>query len=89
VDTLWTVELRRSADAELDALPRNLLEAALEMIASFQDDPFPPDHVKLERCNDLYRVRLDGWRIVYRVNPRRRIVHIERIRARGEAYKGL
>ena len=89
MDTHWTVELRRSADAELDTLPGNLLEAALEMIASFQDDPFPPDHVKLEGYNDLYRVRLDGWRIVYRVNPRRRIVRIERIRARGEVYKGL
>jgi len=70
-------------------LPRNLLAAALEAIASFQDDSFPPDHVKLEGHNDLYRVRLDGWRIVYRVDPRRRIVRVERIRARGAAYKGL
>ena len=74
MDTPWTVELRRSADAELDALPRNLLETALEMIASFQDDPFPPDHVKLEGHNDLHRVRLDVWRIVYQVNQRRKIV---------------
>lgn len=85
MDTHWTVELRRSANAELDTLPRNLLEAALEAIASLQDDPFPPDHVKLERYNDLYRLRLDGWRIIYRVNARRRIVRVERIRARGVA----
>ena len=89
MDTHWAVELRRSADAELDALSRNLQEAALEAIPSLQEDPFPPDHVKMEGYNDLYRLRLDGWRIVYRVNTRRRIVRVERIRARGVAYKGL
>ena len=86
--TPWTVEFLPSAERELDTLPRLLRGAALDLILSFEDDPFPPDHLKLEGDNDLYRVRVDGWRIVYRVNPRRRRVRVERIRQRAVAYKG-
>ena len=85
----WTVALTPDVEAELDDVPADLHDTALALLDSLREDRFPPDHVKLVGHNDLYRLRLDGWRIVYRVNLRRRQVKIRRIRPRGVVYRGL
>ena len=85
----WTVGLPPDVDAELDELPEDLHDAALALLDALREDLFPPDHVKLVGHNDLDRVPLDGWRVVYRVNLRRRLVKIRRIRPRGVVYRGL
>ena len=85
----WIVDLPRNVEAQLRELPEKLLPAALAFVESLAEDPFPPDALKLAGYNDLYRIHLDGWRILYRVNRRQRRVRIERIRPRGVAYLGL
>ena len=46
-------------------------------------DPYPP-YAKAMRDEwaGYYRIHVDGWRLVYRVDERTRIVIIERIRRR-------
>ena len=56
----WTVALPPEVDAELDELPEDLHDAALALLDSLRDDPFPPDHVKLVGDNDLLPPAL-GW----------------------------
>ena len=85
----WNVQLLPDAAKELGEVPRNLQKAAVEQIASFEEDPFPPDSLKLRGWNDLYRIRLDGWRIVYQVNARRKSVLVLRVPSRARVYVGL
>jgi mRNA interferase RelE/StbE len=85
----WNVQLLPDAIKELAEAPESLRRAAVDLIASFEEDPFPPDCLKLQGWNDLYRVRLEGWRIVYQINARRKTVLVWRVRPRAKAYLGL
>lgn len=87
----WRVSLVRDAKAELDALTGRRREEALDVLTDLSEDPFPPGAVPLRRNNWLWRLRFDSerWRMIYRVDERKRTVAVVRIRPRGTAYKGL
>ena len=85
----WTVRLTRSAEREFTELPEKLLLEADEIIESLADDPRPPDSILMTGFMNLHRIRLEGYRIVYRVNEKRQTVLIDRIRPRPVAYRGL
>ena len=89
MDSPWKVSVAEEADAEISELEPEFREAILAVVESFSEAPFPPDAIHLKGTNDLYRIRLDGYRIVYRVNRRRRTVRVERVRRRSVAYRGL
>ncbi len=54
-----------------------------------EEDPRPHDAVELRGHRDYYRVRFEGYRVVYRVSDSRRRVAVLRIRRRDQAYRGL
>ncbi len=79
----WTLSLTDKARREIVKLPHaRLVEEARETIDDLVDDPFPPDHVKMRKYAGMYR-------IVYRVEERRRKITIVRVRPRETAYQGM
>jgi mRNA interferase RelE/StbE len=58
--------------------------AALKGLA---DNPFPPGCRKLYGAKNDWRIRIGDYRIVYEVDPKRRIVRVMRIRHRREVYR--
>lgn len=85
----WTVEVLSRAEVEIKDLPGRLRREALELLQGFEENPFPPDSVPLVGHAGLYRVRLEGYRILYRVSVKRRQVLVIRVRPRSVAYRGL
>ena len=85
----WELRLSESAEAEVSDLPSDIRSQLLDAILDLEEDPFPPDAIPLRGWNDLQRIRVEGYRIVYRVNRQRRTVLVERVRPRGVAYLGL
>jgi mRNA-degrading endonuclease RelE of RelBE toxin-antitoxin system len=81
------IEILPRASGELKTLPDKLQREAIAAIDSLADDPHPTDSVKLRGRNDHYRLRLDGYRIVYRVRPGK--ILITRVARRGIVYQGL
>jgi mRNA interferase RelE/StbE len=85
----WALKVLDYAEQDLAELPSRLKVQAMEIILDLQTDPFPADSILLRGWNDVYRIRLEGYRIVYRVNKRRRAIMVERVKPRSVAYLGL
>ncbi|MEK7404667.1 MAG: type II toxin-antitoxin system RelE/ParE family toxin [Acidobacteriota bacterium] len=87
----WEVRVTERALREQTQLPREIREESKTTIEDLGDDPFPPGAEALEGYNNEYRIRIgsEAYRILYRVDTKRRLVVVYRIRPRPTAYKGM
>ena len=84
----YSVTIKSSAAKELDGLPTlKERQRAVSIIRSLARDPRPHGSVKLAGSVDTYRIRFGSYRILYSVSDRIRVVSIERIAHRREAYR--
>ena len=72
-------------------MPAVLRRETLQQVDLLLDDPYPPESGPLEReLTGLYRLKIDGWRLIYEVDEEDWTVRIWAIRPRGpHTYKGL
>jgi mRNA interferase RelE/StbE len=83
----YRVEVARRAIKALAALPRQeqqRVRAAIDLLA---DNPRPPGCTKLTGEDDVYRVRVGVYRIVYEVLDDRLLVYVVRVGHRRDVYK--
>ena len=84
----YTVELTPKASAWLrelrDVKLQKRIVAAAERLA---DNPHPPGCVKLSGADDIWRVRIGDYRVLYEVQNARLVVLVIRIANRREAYR--
>ena len=83
----FTVVFARSARKELQSLDPPVALRILKRIEALAKDPRPTEVRKLEGADDLWRIRIGGWRVVYRVVDKERLVDIVAVRHRREAYR--
>lgn len=83
----YRVELRPRADKQLRALPRPVqlrIVAALDQLA---DEPRPQGVRKLSGAENLYRIRIGDYRVVYEIQDRLLLVLVVRIGHRRDIYE--
>jgi mRNA-degrading endonuclease RelE of RelBE toxin-antitoxin system len=81
----YRLKILPEAKRSLRQMPPQLAELASETILELAEDPFPPDSKPLVRqLQDRYRVRVNGWRIIYAVNERDRVVAVLAVRPRDK-----
>jgi mRNA interferase RelE/StbE len=83
----WEIIIERQAERMLRRLPADLLRRIDQAIMSLVHDPRPAGCKKLRGYQDLYRLRVVDWRIIYAVKDDRLIVLILEIAPRGEVYR--
>ena len=84
----YKVSIKASAAKELEALPTlKDRQRAVGIIRGLGTEPRPHGCIKLAGANDAYRVRFGHYRILYSISDRIRVVSIERIAHRSEAYR--
>jgi mRNA interferase RelE/StbE len=85
----FVVRLRsRRVQKELDALRERDYRRVLAALQALADQPRPVGCEKL--YDDVYRVRVGDWRVIYRVDETAQLVDVGGIRRRNErTYKGL
>ena len=85
----YAVRLRsRRVRREMDALREPDHRRVLASLRALADQPRPIGCEKL--YDDVYRVRVGDWRIIYLVDEKNRRVEVGGIRRRGErTYKGI
>ena len=81
------LEIKRSAQKELDALGDPLFTRSDEKILTLADNPRPAGCRKLKGYKDQWRVRVGDWRVVYIVDDRAMLVSITRVGHRREVYE--
>jgi mRNA interferase RelE/StbE len=83
----YSVEIKRSAQNELDALDDSVFIRIDRRILALADSPRPPGCKKLKGYKDQWRIRVGDWRVVYIVDDAARLVSITRIAHRSEVYE--
>ena len=82
----YSVEIKASAQKELDALDDALFGRIDRKIRAFIANPRPAGCKKLKGHKDVWRVRIGDWRIVYIVDDSAKLVSVTRIAHRRDVY---
>lgn len=83
----YDVTFARSARKELQALSRALQERLFRRIEALANNPRPAGCRKLEGAEDLWRIRIGDYRVIYSIDDARRHVDVSAVRHRSEAYR--
>jgi len=83
----YSLEIKRSAQKELDALDDAFFTRMDRKILTLADNPRPAGCKKLKGYKDQWRVRVGDWREVYIIDDASKLVSITRVAHRREAYE--
>ena len=85
----YTVKIRRQAKRKLRTLPRPEKQRIAEKIHNLGLNPDDKalDVKKLEGEEGLFRLRVGDWRVIFNRQDELKIIAIEKIKPRGDAYK--
>ena len=85
----YDVRLKSSAERALRRLPRQFQVRIGSRLDGLAGSPRPPGCEKLAGADDLYRVRVGDYRIVYQVLDDDLVVLVVTIGHRGDVYRRL
>jgi mRNA interferase RelE/StbE len=83
----YFLEIKRSAQKELDALDDALFARIDRKILALADNPRPSGCKKLKGYKDQWRVRAGDWRVLYIIDDAAKLVTVTRIAHRREVYE--
>ena len=82
----YTIKFTPAAEREFDRLDRSVRKRIAPAIQGLSIDPRPPGVKKLAG-QDLWRIRVGDYRIVYQIHDRQILVLIVAIGHRGDVYR--
>jgi mRNA interferase RelE/StbE len=82
----FALEIKASAQKELDALDDAVFARVDRKITSLADTARPAGCRKLRGYRDLWRVRVGDYRVVYAIDDGRALATIVRVAHRREVY---
>lgn len=83
----YAIEWLRSARKEIDAIPARTAVRIVEAVGRLAEDPRPAGCKKLKGHDDLWRIRIGSYRVIYFIGDAIRLVRIEKVSDRKEAYR--
>ncbi len=83
----YTITFARSARKELEGLEDPLCSRILSRIVALGNTPRPDGCRKLQGAENMWRIRIGDYRVVYSVDDTQRLVDIIAVRHRSEAYR--
>lgn len=85
----WKIIIHRKAEKILRRLDGDTLERIRQAIQKLAFDPRPSGVKKLTGFENLFRIRVGDWRIIYAIEDDQLIVLVLEISPRGGAYRDL
>lgn len=83
----YRIEVRDTAAKEMRLLPSDIKDRAIKAVNGLARNPRPRGSLRLKGSSDnLYRIRVGVYRIVYSVDDAARLVVVTRVRHRREVY---
>jgi mRNA interferase RelE/StbE len=83
----YSIVFTRSARKELESLDMRVALRVLRRIESLAQNPRPSGVVKIQGTDDLWRIRVGNWRVIYRVADGENLVDVIAVRHRSDAYR--
>ena len=87
----YQIEFTKSAEKEFERLPARMQSQTVEALQFLSQNPYSEllKIKKLKGAEDLYRIRLGDYRIVYEIRNERLIILVIKIGHRSTIYRGL
>lgn len=85
---MYQITFKQSANKELQQIPKSVIGKIVDAIQGLETEPRPVGVKKLKGSNeDLYRIRVGDYRIIYAISDTIKIVNIRKIGHRKDIYK--
>ena len=85
----YKVVFRPSVEKDLRSLPREVIARVFKRVEVLKDDPIPRQSIKLAGAEQLYRIRIGDYRVIYGVDKEARQVIVHYVRHRRDVYRQL
>ncbi|MDG6911433.1 MAG: type II toxin-antitoxin system RelE/ParE family toxin [Nitrososphaerota archaeon] len=82
----YEVRLSKRAVRELGKLDQIMKKRILSRLEELSEDPFPRGAVKLHERDNVHRVRVGDYRVLYEVLTTERLVLVDKIDHRSGVY---
>jgi len=83
----YKVALKPSVEKDLRLLPQSVVSRVFKQIEALGNEPFPRQSRKLAGAEQLYRVRVGDYRVVYGIDKAAKEVIIHYVRHRRDVYR--
>jgi len=84
---MYKITFSKDADKVLRRMPRNKALNIAKKIKQLAKNPGKMQNVKKLTDHPGFRLRVGNWRIVYTINDKELLIHVIKIKPRGEVYK--
>lgn len=84
---MYRILLERAAEKDLARLSSEVHDRVISAIQTLAANPRPPGCRKLVGSKNDWRIRVGDYRVIYEIADQIRIVRINRVRHRREAYR--
>jgi mRNA interferase RelE/StbE len=83
----YAVFFKPSADKSLRRLPREIQRRIVIAVNDLQDDPRPAGSMKMQGTDELWRIRVGDYRVIYTIQDKKLLVLVLRIGHRRDVYR--
>ena len=81
---LYRLEWYRRVRRQFQAVPTRIRQDVKQFVLDLRIHPYADPSESLNReLADLRRIKIDGWRIIYKVNEADRVVRVLAVKQRG------
>lgn len=83
----YRIEISRTAERQLEKLTRDDQRRVARAIITLGDDPHPRGSRKLTGYDDVFRIRVGRYRVLYSVSGRKLVIIILKLGHRRDVYR--
>ena len=84
---MFHVTIKPAAEKQMDRLPAQIRQRVTKALDALSENPRPPGCLKLKGEDDLWRIRVGDYRIVYAIEDAELIVLVVRVAHRKDVYQ--
>ena len=83
----WKIVVHRKVEKKLKRLHGEMLERIRRAIRALAEEPRPAGYKKMTGYENLYRIRVGDWRIIYAIEDKNLIVLVLEVAPRSGIYR--
>lgn len=85
---MYSVYFDRDVEKDLARVPKAINNRIVSKCLTLATQPRPQQSMKLQGTENIYRLRVGDYRVIYHVDDRQKTVTVYHVRHRQGAYRG-
>ena len=84
---MYQIRFKKSAEKQIEKLPASVVKRVSFAIDDLSINPRPKDSKKLESKEEIWRIRVGDYRVLYTIEDVIKIIEVRNIGHRKDIYK--